>query len=144
MSLENKSVAITAIPDECPHMIVYDDTECKPLMFAGAGARDAALKAWDQVSLNWNAHLFVRIGRNSRDDKYPTAVLTEEVTAAPAAPEGKVLVSQAALHAVISALVGPSHHIRELQATRVPAELFKDNPINILLEELNASIEAAE
>lgn len=61
------------IPDECPHMIVFDDAERESIMFAGAGAREAALKTWDHISRSWNAHLFVRVERNSRDDRYPSA-----------------------------------------------------------------------
>ena len=64
-----------SIPDECPHMIVFDDTDREHMVFAGAGARDAALKTWDKISGSWNAHLFVRIERNSRDDRYPSAAV---------------------------------------------------------------------
>lgn len=61
------------IPAECPHMIVFDDADREPLTFAGEGARAAALKTWEQISGSWNAHLFVRVERNSRDDRYPSA-----------------------------------------------------------------------
>lgn len=61
------------IPAECPHMIVFDDADRETLMFAGEGARNAALKTWEQISGSWNAHLFVRVERNSRDDRYPSA-----------------------------------------------------------------------
>lgn len=61
------------IPDECPHMIVFDDADREPIMFAGAGSRTAALKKWELISNSWNAHLFVRVARNSRDDSYPSA-----------------------------------------------------------------------
>jgi len=64
-----------AIPDECPHIIWFDDSDVRPMMFAGNGARDAALKAFERVSVQWNAHLFVRIQKNSRDDQYPCAPL---------------------------------------------------------------------
>ena len=65
-------VALT-IPEECPHIIVFDDADREQLMFAGTGARAAALKTWEQISGSWNAHLFVRVERNSRDDRYPSA-----------------------------------------------------------------------
>lgn len=65
-------VALT-IPEECPHLIVFDDTERENMLFAGAGARSAALKTWEKISMSWNAHLFVRAERNSRDDRYPSA-----------------------------------------------------------------------
>ncbi|WP_263227526.1 hypothetical protein [Pseudomonas alabamensis] len=66
-----------AIPDECPHLIVFDDTEVECLMFAGAGARSAALESWETISTSWNAHLFVRVARNSRDDRHPCATVTD-------------------------------------------------------------------
>lgn len=45
----------------------------------------------------------------------------------------QVLVSKVALGTVLMALVGLPHQIRELQATRMPEELFKENPINVLI-----------
>ncbi|QLG95314.1 hypothetical protein HZF02_26745 [Pseudomonas yamanorum] len=62
-----------SVPDECPHLIVFDDTDREQLMFAGAGARASALKTWENISRSWNAHLFVRVERNSSDDQYPSA-----------------------------------------------------------------------
>lgn len=50
----------------------------------------------------------------------------------------KVLVSRAALDRVLSALLHDSVAVRELQATLYPRELFKDNPINTLYDELHA------
>ncbi len=70
---EQRPTVQMAIPDECPHMITFDDADRRPVIFAGAGARQAALKAWKACSVSWNAHLFVRIERNSRDDRYPSA-----------------------------------------------------------------------
>ena len=49
-----------------------------------------------------------------------------------------VTVSAPALRAVLQALIGEPHYIRELQVTRSPAEIFTDNPINVLLEQYNA------
>ncbi|WP_448679971.1 hypothetical protein [Pseudomonas nicosulfuronedens] len=66
---------VVVVPDECPHLIMFDDADVKPIMFAGCGARRAALAKWEQVSINWNAHLFVRIEKNCRDDRYPCATL---------------------------------------------------------------------
>jgi len=65
-----------AIPDECPHLIMFDDTDRENLLFSGAGARSAALKTWEKISMSWNAHLFVRVERNSRDDRYPSATVS--------------------------------------------------------------------
>ena len=75
-SAEQREVAL-AIPDGCPHMIVFDDAEVEQLMFAGTGARAAALRKWEAISTSWNAHLFVRIGRNSRDDGHPCAKIRQ-------------------------------------------------------------------
>lgn len=73
---------ITGIPNETPHLIVFDDQDCKQLMFAGHGARQAALKAWGEVSQQWNAHLFVRVEKNSRDAMYPCATLAQQKSSA--------------------------------------------------------------
>ena len=52
---------------------------------------------------------------------------------APCVPDGYVLADKKALGTVLQALVNAPHHIRELQATRLPVELFSDNPINVLI-----------
>jgi len=49
----------------------------------------------------------------------------------------KIVVDRKALKQVLSALSGPPHLIRELQATRTPGIIGHDNPINILIEEFN-------
>ncbi|MEW2925110.1 hypothetical protein [Pseudomonas juntendi] len=69
--------AALAIPDECPHIIVFDDADRANEHFCGAGARTAALRRYEQISQSWNAHLFVRIARNSRDDRYPSAAVAD-------------------------------------------------------------------
>lgn len=53
-----------------------------------------------------------------------------------AQPNGKVQVSLEPLLQLLKALHGPPHLIRELQATLSPAALFTDNPINVLMKEL--------
>lgn len=73
-----------AVPEETPHIIVFDDADRPNEMFSGAGARPAALRRWQQISVSWNAHLFVRIERNSRDDQYPCARLATQVNRIPA------------------------------------------------------------
>lgn len=58
----------------------------------------------------------------------------------------KVTVSREALAAVLNALNGPPHYIRELQATRMldaieeMAGRPKKNAINILVDEYNAAV----
>jgi hypothetical protein len=52
--------------------------------------------------------------------------------------EQTVAVSASALRAVLVALNGPGHYIRELQVTRGP--LF-DNPIDTLLTQYNEQVE---
>ncbi|MFV3386628.1 hypothetical protein ACNFCJ_14550 [Pseudomonas sp. NY15364] len=73
-----------AVPEETPHIIVFDDADRPNEMFSGAGARPAALRRWQQISVSWNAHLFVRVERNSRDDPYPCARLAAQVSRIPA------------------------------------------------------------
>lgn len=69
------------IPDECPHLIVFDDAAVGQILFAGSGARSAALKKWESISVSWNAHLFVRVARNSRDDGHPCATVADPAEA---------------------------------------------------------------
>lgn len=73
-----------AVPEETPHIIVFDDADRPDEKFSGAGARPAALRRWQQISMSWNAHLFVRVERNSRDDPYPCARLASQVNRIPA------------------------------------------------------------
>lgn len=79
---ENRSLLLhsSASLDECPHIIWFDDNDREPILFAGHGARAAALKTWDLISVSWNAHLFVCIASNSRDAKTPCAEITESRT----------------------------------------------------------------
>ncbi|QCI13062.1 hypothetical protein E6B08_17540 [Pseudomonas putida] len=85
-----ESQASMSIPEECPHLIIFDDTECEQLMFSGAGARTAALKKWEAISTAWNAHLFVRVARNSRDDEHPSAAASEGLSTAVRGQLGKI------------------------------------------------------
>ena len=57
---------------------------------------------------------------------------------APCVPDGYVLADKKALGTVLQALVNAPHHIRELQVTRTPVELFSDNPINVLIANYEA------
>ena len=55
-------------------------------------------------------------------------------------PATHVTVSRDALKQVLNALANaPAHHIREMQATLRPADMFPDNPINILIAEFNGT-----
>ena len=47
----------------------------------------------------------------------------------------KIAVDAVALRQVLQALIGPGHHIRELQATRSLHALGHPNPIDLLLED---------
>ena len=68
---------------------------------------------------------------------YPVKAL--ELVKAAVAPTSTVTVDKAALGAVLQALVNHPSRIRELQATREPAELFTDNPINVLIRDYMAA-----
>ncbi|MGY8811458.1 MAG: hypothetical protein ACKVK5_10530 [Pseudomonadales bacterium] len=55
-------------------------------------------------------------------------------------PATHVTVSRDALKQVLNALANaPAHHIREMQATLRPTDMFPGNPINILIAEFNAN-----
>lgn len=91
--MKEKQFALV-IPDECPHIIVYDDADVPNETFAGYGAREAALRRYEQISSNWNAHLFVQIDANARDSENPSARVqdnSELVTA-------RLLLEKAATH----------------------------------------------
>jgi hypothetical protein len=66
------------LPDEGAYLIQYDDADQSPELFAGCGAKDAAMHRYAQISNNWNAHLFVKIASNSRDCETPNATFTPE------------------------------------------------------------------
>lgn len=65
--------AETWLPDDGAYLIFFDDADRRPEMFAMPGARDAAMHRYAQVSVSWNAHLFVKIDSNSRDCSTPNA-----------------------------------------------------------------------
>lgn len=52
-----------------------------------------------------------------------------------------VTVNAKALSALLDALNGPSHYIRELQATRGPL-VGDNNPINVLIDDWNRNVES--
>ncbi|MCM8743582.1 hypothetical protein [Pseudomonas koreensis] len=112
--VECQPVALS-IPEECPHLIVFDDNDRESMLFAGAGSRSAALKTWEKISMSWNAHLFVRIERNSRDDRYPSA---EAYTAPPevAALQSTIAQLQARIAELESARGEP---VMKLEAERL-------------------------
>lgn len=56
------------------YLIVYDDADMQPEAFALSGARDAALDRFEQISVNWNAHLYAKIKSNSRYCEVPDAL----------------------------------------------------------------------
>jgi hypothetical protein len=49
------------------YLIMFDDTEVPVETMFG---EEIASKRFEQVSQNWNAHLFVKVKSNSRDDLY--------------------------------------------------------------------------
>jgi hypothetical protein len=58
--------------DQVPYLIVFDDQDRENEPVIG-GTR--AHYRFKQISGSWNAHLFVKIASNSRDEKYPSASL---------------------------------------------------------------------
>jgi len=57
-----------------PYMIVFDDADRPPELIIGKASAEIYYR---RVSLSWNAHLFVKIASNSRDEKRPSAQLAE-------------------------------------------------------------------
>lgn len=59
-------------------------------------------------------------------------------------PESTITVDAAALREVLQALIGPGHHIRELQATRSLHKLGHPNAIETLVEQYNEWVSRAK
>lgn len=62
-------------------IIWFEDADREPETFVGFGARDAAQRRYDQVTVSWNAHLFERVksalplrAQQPADDKLAKAV----------------------------------------------------------------------
>lgn len=70
-------ISAESIPNECPHMIVFEDADREPITFSGAGAKEAAAKAFEKFSMNWNAHLFVRFKCNFKDEFFYPSLITK-------------------------------------------------------------------
>jgi hypothetical protein len=49
------------------YLILYDDRDRKPEVFWSTGSEQGARLRFDQISLQWSAHLFQRVGSNSVD-----------------------------------------------------------------------------
>lgn len=62
--------AAMADTDKVLYMIVFDDAD-RPHEIVVGGKR--ARYRYKQISLSWNAHLFVKIDSNSRDERHPSA-----------------------------------------------------------------------
>lgn len=63
-------------------------------------------------------------------------------TAALATPKEKILVDLDALRQILTALIGPPHHIRELQFTMDTP--IGDNPIKTLMNQYNEHVAAKQ
>lgn len=61
------------LPDHGAYLIRYDDVDRNDELFVSRFARQAALNRYRQISGQWNAHLFVKIDSNSRDEPVPSA-----------------------------------------------------------------------
>ncbi|QAZ38464.1 hypothetical protein C1M51_02955 [Methylibium sp. Pch-M] len=75
--------AAQAVPDlsKVPFLIYFDDYDRRPGVVVGEAA---AREVFRQISVNWNAHLFVKIASNTRDDRYARHNAT--LAASPPAP----------------------------------------------------------
>ena len=70
-----KPVAVAWLPDDGAYLIRFDDADRKDEFFAMSGARAAAIHRYKQISQAWNAHLFVKIDSNARDESTPSLQL---------------------------------------------------------------------
>lgn len=71
------------LPPDGFYKIVYDDAQVPDESFARTGALDAALRRFEQISARWNAHLFVRFAKNTRDCTVPNATPAKAVDLVP-------------------------------------------------------------
>lgn len=69
------------------HLIVFDDRDRAPEFWTDARA---AYKRFDDVSLQWNAHLYAKVKSNSRDDPHYARNIAVD-TAMPAEPVGQIV-----------------------------------------------------
>ena len=67
------SGAESAEDDDLTYLIFFDDTDKRPAMIRGGRA---ARKIYADMSVSWNAYLFVLIDSNSRDNQVPVALLS--------------------------------------------------------------------
>lgn len=82
--------------DKVPFMIVFDDADRPPELIIGKANAEIYYR---RISMSWNAHLFVKIASNSRDEKRPSAQLAEPGTPGkPRLPFEMQDVELAALH----------------------------------------------
>lgn len=83
---EQRKQPVAWLPDDGAYIIKFDDADRRDEFFAMTGARDAAMRRYEQISVSWNAHLFVKIDSNSRDCGCPSAV--PPPSPQPSAPDG--------------------------------------------------------
>lgn len=53
------SATIKELREDGAYLLWFEDAEMQPILFSGAGARDAAIRAYEARSLAWNCVLFV-------------------------------------------------------------------------------------
>jgi hypothetical protein len=61
--------------EDLTYLIYYDDRDRPLEIIVG---EKAARKRYEDISVSWNAHLFVLIDSNAKDDKAPVALLAAE------------------------------------------------------------------
>jgi hypothetical protein len=76
--------------DRVPFLIRFDDHDREDVLMIG---EEAARRYYKMISGSWNAHLFVKIDSNSRDETYPSATL--------ATPPGELDSAREALRAAL-------------------------------------------
>jgi len=65
--------SMLSLPEDGAYIIKFEDASVEDEFFAMGDAREIALHRFDQISGNWNAHLFVKIKTNYLGNPCPSA-----------------------------------------------------------------------
>ena len=102
MTTQGEAVAVLSLPEDGAYIIKFDDASVEDEFFAMGDAREIAFHRFDQISGNWNAHLFVKIRSNYQGNPCPSARFAPQHPAAVNQP--MTTQGEAAIRAIISDL----------------------------------------
>lgn len=144
---------MSEITNQPLYLIKFDDTEVPDETMFGA---DVANKRFEQISGNWNAHLFVKVASNSHDDSCSgsNAKLASDYDAL-AAQRDEGLAREAELRRTVQALRGGNARaniyfsiaeslLREPGYERTPGDFEYEHPIHDQIIALQQRLAEAE